>query len=63
MTQEKLDYCYNWLIDKKLFTALELNLITNMMGYNIDTLNLAIYCRLGYRNIDDLINDIEKGDY
>ena len=59
MTYSKIDY-YNWLLDKKLFTEAELILVTKMYGYNIETLNLAVYSRYGYRTVKDLINEMKN---
>ena len=60
MTYEKLDDCYNWLQDSELFTEAELQLITHMYGYNIETLNLAVYSRCGYQTVQDLIREQES---
>ncbi len=52
-----LDYCYNWLLEREFFTESELELITDMYGYSIETLDLAVYARCGYQTTQDLIND------
>lgn len=57
MTFKELDYCYNWLLEMQFFTESELELITNMYGYNIETLNLAVYARCGYQTVQDLIDE------
>jgi hypothetical protein len=62
MTDEKVDYYYYWLLERELFSMLELQLVTDMCGYNIDTLDWAVYCRYGYRTVDDLKKEME-GDY
>jgi hypothetical protein len=51
-----LDLTYSYLEDSEMFTPEELQLITNINGYNIETLNDAIYSRFGYR---DLIQFLE----
>ena len=58
-TMEKLtlDEIYNNLIDNDLFTEKELELLTDINGYNIDTLNDAIYARYGYRDYEQLIEE------
>lgn len=45
---------YNYLIDYGFFTNEELNLMTNINGYNIATLNNCIYSRYGYRDIEQM---------
>ena len=57
MTKKQLDYCYNWLLEREFFTEAELELITNMYGYNIETLDLAVYARFGYQTVQDLIDE------
>lgn len=48
---------YNTLLDLNLFTEDELQLITNMNGYNNDTLNDAIYARFGYRSLEQMLEE------
>ena len=50
---EDLIYCY--YIDAELFTEAELQLLTNINGYNIDTLNSALYARYGYRDLKQMM--------
>lgn len=47
------------LINYDLFTEDELLLITDLNGYNIKTLNDAIYVRYGYRNLRQLLYEME----
>lgn len=42
---------FQYLIDKELFTYDELELLTNINGYTIQTLNDAIFARYGYRDL------------
>lgn len=58
MTEVKLYNCYHWLLACELFTEQELKLVTDMCGYNIETLDKAVYCRFGYRTVDDLIEEV-----
>lgn len=58
MTEAKLYNCYNWLLSCELFTEAELRLITDLCGYNMDTLDKAVYCRYGYRTVQDLIEEV-----
>lgn len=47
------------LLEQELFTEAELQLITNINGYNVETLNDAIYARYGY-GIDKKRRDEES---
>lgn len=48
---------YDTLIDNNFFTSEELNLLTDVVGYNIDTLNNAIYARYGYQDYESFLVD------
>jgi hypothetical protein len=45
---------YETLIDEEYFTEAELNLITNINGYNLETLNDCIYARYGFRTYEQM---------
>ncbi len=45
------------LLEHELFTEKELQLITNMWGYNVETLNDAIYARYGYRDYNQMMEE------
>lgn len=45
---------YNQLIDGGYFTTAELNLVTSINGYSIETLNDCIYCRYGYHSFEQM---------
>ena len=45
------------LIDQELFTWDELKLLTDINGYNVETLNDAIYARYGYRDYNQMMED------
>ena len=55
--QDDVIYVWDRLVDMGLFTDRELELITNINGYNIDTLNDAIYARYGYRSLDQMLDE------
>lgn len=42
------------LVDMEIATDEELQLITSINGYNIDSLNDVIYVRTGYHDIEQL---------
>ena len=47
---EKIGNMWRWLIDVGIATTAELSLITDINGYNMDTLNDVLYARTGYRS-------------
>lgn len=51
----ELNELYNILVNDGYFTEEELQLLTNINGYNIDTLNDAIYSRYGYRTYEQML--------
>ena len=53
---------YEALIDEELFTEEELRLITDINGYNVDTLNDCIYARYGYRTYEQMKGEDEDDD-
>ena len=54
MKELTLAELFNTLIDEELFTEEELQLLTNINGYSIETLNDAIYARYGYRDYEQM---------
>jgi hypothetical protein len=54
----EVDDLWSYLVDNEFFTTAELELITSMNGYNIDTLNDALYARYGYRSLDQLTEEL-----
>lgn len=47
-----LNQYYNYLIDYQIVSEETLNIITNINGYNKDTLNDVLYCVSGYHDIE-----------
>jgi len=43
---------WNYLEDTDIATAEELQLITSINGYSEETLNDVLYCRTGYRSVE-----------
>lgn len=60
MTQQELMNIYNDLIEIGVATDSELDLITDINGFNIDTLNDVIYVRTGFRTYEQLMEDYEQ---
>lgn len=54
MKQLSLDELWGELIDNQLFTEPELQLLSDINGYSIETLNNAIYARYGYRDYEQM---------
>ena len=49
-----LNYLYDELVETGIATREELNLITSINGWNEKTFNDVIYCRTGYRSLEQL---------
>ena len=59
-----IDELWGVLIDNELFTLSELQLISDINGYNMQTLNDAIYARYGYRDYEQMKDDEQnEGGY
>jgi len=54
---EKVNELWQKLIDEGLFTEDELQLITNINGYSIETLNDCLYARYGYRSYEQMTDE------
>lgn len=59
MKKEQLLVSWLWveLVQMGLFTEQELQLLTDINGYTIETLNDAIYSRYGYRDYEQIIGE------
>lgn len=49
-----IESVWSLLVDMEIATDEELQLVTAINGYNIDTLNDIIYVRTGYHDIEQL---------
>lgn len=49
-----IECVWETLVDMEIATDEELQLVTSINGYNIDTLNDIIYVRTGYHDIEQL---------
>ena len=45
---------WDYLVDNGIATDLELQLVTCINGYSIETLNSVIYARTGYHDIEQI---------
>lgn len=50
---------WDYLIDNNIATEETLRTITNINGYNIETLNDVLYSATGYRDIEQLESEKE----
>jgi len=57
---EDVTELYEELIDLGMFTDEELELITNINGYSIDTLNDCIYSRFGFHSLKQYLDEEEE---
>ena len=53
--EKSIEYIAEQLEEMGIATINEINLVTTINGYNIDTINDIIYVRTGYRDFDSLI--------
>jgi hypothetical protein len=53
---------YEELLDRDLFTESELELLTNVCGYNVGILNDALYARHGYRSLAQMLGEDEDDE-
>lgn len=59
---DKLNMIWDYLIEREHFTADELELLINIMGWNEDTFNAAIYARYGYRDFEQFTEELGEPD-
>ena len=55
--QVSFDFAYGYLIDSTAFTEKELELVTNLLGNNLEALEEAITVRFGVRSFIDFYED------
>lgn len=54
MEEKKISEMWDKLIDLQIATEEELQLVTSLNGYNLQTLEDILYIRTGYRNFEQL---------
>jgi hypothetical protein len=54
----EVDDLWSYFVDNEFFSPAELELLTSINGYSIDTLNDALYARYGYRDLDQLVEEL-----
>lgn len=55
---KQLDEVWDLMITYGIATDNEIKLVTNINGYNMEALNDIIYARTGYRDIDQVIEEV-----
>lgn len=56
----RLEEYYNYLIDTNIVSEEALQLITNINGYNENTLDDVLYCVTGYRDLEQYLEAEDK---
>lgn len=51
----EINEVWDYIIDFKIATEEELQLITHINGYNIESLNDVIYCRTTYHDMEQYL--------
>lgn len=54
---DDVNVLWDALLEQELFTYEELQLITNINGFSVETLNDAIFARYGYRDLEQMMED------
>lgn len=55
-----IEKIWDYLIENGIATKDELTLVTNINGYNMETLNDVIYARTGFHDIEQLKGEEEE---
>lgn len=55
---KQLNEVWDLIITYGIATDDEIRLVTNINGYNMEALNDIIYARTGYRDIDQVIEEV-----
>lgn len=56
---QDVNVLWDKLLERDLFTKSELQLLTNINGYSVETLNDAIFARYGYRDLEQMMDYID----
>lgn len=62
MDNRLLDKLWDFITVNEIATDDEIRLVTNINGYNEETLNDIIYARTGYRDYEQCMDDNYAGD-
>lgn len=58
----ELDAYFDWIVDNNIASVSELTLVTNINGYNVETLDSVVCVRTGYHSIQQ-IYDVDRLSY
>ena len=53
-TDEKRDELWDYLTELGIATEEELSLVTSINGFSLDSLESVLYCRTGYRSLEQI---------
>ena len=53
---DEYDNTYYYIIDNHIATKNEVSLVTSINGCNIEALNSILYCRTGYRDLEQILD-------
>ena len=56
---ENLNTLYDKIVEYGIATEKEINLVTSINGWNEEAMNDIIYCRTGYRSIEQYEEEME----
>ena len=56
---ENLNTLYDKIVEYGIATEAEINLVTSINGWNEKAMNDIIYCRTGYRSIEQYEEEME----
>lgn len=56
---EQRDWLYNQLIDFQIATEDEIDLVSNINGYSLETMEDILYARTGLRDIEQFCDEYE----
>lgn len=56
-TEDETMVVYEAIIEFGIATEEEVDLVTDINGYNVDTLNDIIYARTGYHDLEQFLED------
>ena len=56
---DEISILWDYLTENSIATQEELELITSINGYSVETLNDVIYARTGYHNLEQLQEESE----
>ena len=54
------DKLWSYMIAQEIATERELQLVSSINGFTLETNEMVLYCRTGYRSLDQLLD--EEGD-